>query len=97
MALVLGATLMLTERNCYCKPDDSSCGSCERCGIAGHTRHYPGPVPYTGSWCDDCYAKLGTFRHDFWQWARIYVVPLLLLGIIVLTIFSLVRAIGDFR
>ncbi len=31
------------------------CGICEFCGDFGHLRHYPGPVPATGSWCDVCY------------------------------------------
>ena len=35
------------------------CGKCERCGKAGHMRHYPGPVPYTGAWCDRCYRIVG--------------------------------------
>ena len=38
------------------------CGMCERCGIPGHTRHFPGPVPYTGSWCDRCYKVVA------WTW-----------------------------
>ena len=28
------------------------CGLCETCGRPGHTRHFPGAVPYTGPWCD---------------------------------------------
>jgi hypothetical protein len=56
------------ERNCYCGLWDTNpamyeergyplgfCGKCERCGAPGHTRHFPGPVPYTGAWCDRCY------------------------------------------
>ena len=35
------------------------CGICDNCKKPGHTRHYPGPVPYTGSWCDSCYLKEG--------------------------------------
>ncbi len=46
-------------RNCYCRPGDASCGTCERCGAPGHTRHFPGPVPSTGSWCDRCYRIVG--------------------------------------
>lgn len=59
------------ERNCYCDlwdkdPDflrkegipSGYCGKCERCGAPGHTRHYPGPVPCTGSWCDKCFRVL---------------------------------------
>ena len=56
------------QRNCYCriwatKPSIHSerglppgfCGHCVRCGAMGHARHYPGPIPYTGAWCDRCY------------------------------------------
>ena len=63
------------ERNCYCGIWDKDpamyegkgyprgyCGVCDRCGIPGHTRHFPGPVPYTGSWCDRCYRILA------WTW-----------------------------
>lgn len=59
------------ERNCYCdlwqtSPDflrkegvpPGFCGRCDRCGAPGHTRHYPGPVPVTGAWCDECYRRL---------------------------------------
>ena len=55
------------ERKCYCglwetDPDhfrkegipEGYCGICERCGKPGHTQHFPGPVPYTGAWCDRC-------------------------------------------
>ena len=31
------------------------CATCEFCGDFGHASHYPGPLPYTGSWCDVCY------------------------------------------
>ena len=57
-------------RNCYCgvwdkKPElyreygypEGFCGFCEVCKKPGHARHYPGPVPYTGAWCDECYQK----------------------------------------
>lgn len=61
------------ERSCYCDGLDSEfrrthnlpdgyCGLCERCGQPGHTRHYPGPMPYTGAWCDRCYRILA------WTW-----------------------------
>ncbi len=59
------------ERNCYCGLWDKDpatyekqgyplgyCGICERCGVPGHLRHFPGPVPYTGAWCDKCYLIL---------------------------------------
>ena len=63
------------DRNCYCGVWDKDpityesqgyplgyCGVCERCGVPGHTRHFPGPVPYTGAWCDRCY------RVVKWTW-----------------------------
>ena len=63
------------ERGCYCGVRDRNpaayeklgyplgfCGICERCGVPGHTRHFPGPVPYTGAWCDRCYRILA------WTW-----------------------------
>ena len=46
-------------RGCYCGPGDEFCGTCERCGRPGHTRHFPGPLPYTGAWCDRCYRIVG--------------------------------------
>lgn len=58
-------------RGCYCglwdtKPEalreqglpEGFCGHCEKCGKPGHTRHFPGAVPYTGSWCDKHYLRL---------------------------------------
>lgn len=56
------------KRNCYCNLWEKSpvtleqqgiphgyCGICEKCGKPGHLRHFPGPVPYTGGWCDRHY------------------------------------------
>jgi len=67
-ALKMGTTM--NNRNCYCPDSEPQaawllkakipygfCGVCDNCGQLGHTRHYPGPVPYTGSWCDVCYEK----------------------------------------
>jgi len=55
----------MKKKNCYCNQRDSNpeilkpgnipkgyCGLCEICGKPGHIRHFPGPVPYTGAWCD---------------------------------------------
>ena len=66
------------ERGCHCgrwltdpeamrvrRYPEGFCGICERCGEPGHTRHYPGPVPYTGALCDRCYrvmARTWPFR-----------------------------------
>ncbi len=33
------------------------CGMCA-CGAPGHVRQYPGPVPVSSAWCDDCYSSL---------------------------------------
>ena len=58
-------------RGCYCGLWDKEpgflreqglpegfCGKCETCGKPGHTQHFPGPVPYTGSWCESHYRRL---------------------------------------
>ena len=58
-------------RDCYCDLWNSNpaslerrgvprgfCGHCERCGQPGHTRHFPGAVPYTGAWCDRHYRRI---------------------------------------
>ena len=63
------------KRMCYCDSLDSEwkaargyapgfCGVCERCGKPGHTQHFPGPVPYTGAWCDRC-VKIVAFTWIF--------------------------------
>ena len=46
------------SRLCYCAEGETTCGTCEVCGAPGHTRHYPGARPYTGSWCDACYRRV---------------------------------------
>jgi uncharacterized membrane protein len=59
-------------RVCYCgslspaylqehKIPEGFCGICERCGQPGHTQHFPGPVPYTGAWCDACLPKVAFY------------------------------------
>ena len=45
-------------RKCYCQPGASHCGKCQVCGRPGHVCHFPGPLPYTGAWCDAHYAIL---------------------------------------
>lgn len=53
------------ERNCLCSlwltnPEWMAaegyprglCAFCDVCGQPGHTRHFPGRAPFTGSWCD---------------------------------------------
>jgi hypothetical protein len=67
------ATNRSNPRHCYCHATnaedrrargipDGFCGICERCGQPGHTQHFPGPVPYTGAWCDRC------VRIVAWTW-----------------------------
>jgi hypothetical protein len=79
-----------SNRGCYCGALDKEfldknnipegyCGICERCGKPGHTRHYPGSVPYTGSWCDKCFKTEG-----YLYWAKLV---LIWIGIPVLIIF----------
>jgi hypothetical protein len=34
------------------------CGKCDVCGRQGHTRPFPGPVAYTGAWCNYHYNML---------------------------------------
>jgi hypothetical protein len=76
-------------RGCYCGAWDTEpgtykqlgyeigfCGACARCGSPGHTRHHPGPVPYTGAWCDRCFRILAwTWPFRSWRgWGLILVV-----------------------
>jgi hypothetical protein len=62
------------ERNCYCSLWEKSpktledqgvprgyCGMCMVCGKPGHTRHFPGAVPFTGAWCDKHYRRILLF------------------------------------
>ena len=86
----------MNERGCYCdtlweknpefleKQDISRgfCGICERCRQPGHTRHFPGAVPYTGAWCDQCYNVVGV-RH--------YIIRLAWLLFLVIGILWLIR------
>ena len=61
----------MNERGCYCSLWSTNptglesrgvprgyCGHCQTCGEPGHTRHFPGATPYTGSWCDKHYRRL---------------------------------------
>ena len=81
------------ERGCYCDlwEQDSAhleqqgvprgfCGLCATCGEPGHTRHHPGAVPFTDSWCD--------YHYKLTQWTHPAAIPgrliwLTLTGIIV--------------
>ena len=67
------------ERGCYCglwEKDPAYlesqgiprgyCGKCQSCGKPGHTMHFPGMVPYTGSWCDSHYRLLAVVHPLGW-------------------------------
>jgi hypothetical protein len=48
---------------------DGYCGICggvdeQGCGKPGHVRPYPGPVPCTGCWCDECYEREGQLYQE---------------------------------
>ena len=70
------------EPECDCGTSDSAvsspctdglpagyCGWCAICGRPGHTRHFPGPVPVTGAWCDLHYRML-RWLHPQGQYGR---------------------------
>ena len=42
---------------CHCGEGARFCGECD-CGAPGHTQHFPGAVPFTGGWCDDCAVEI---------------------------------------
>lgn len=59
---------ILLLRMCYCPKQgqdrsafeargipEGFCGKCDICGEPGHVCHYPGPLPFTGCWCDKHY------------------------------------------
>lgn len=82
---------------CYCDSLDAEwkakqgyaegfCGVCERCGAPGHTQHFPGPVPYTGAWCDRC-VKIVAYTWVFRN-------PVFILALIGLCIVLIVRLIN---
>jgi len=78
---------MTDNRDCYCGSlsdeflrkegvPEGFCGICERCGRPGHTQHFPGPVPYTGAWCDRCVKIVPLF---YWLKTGLFVsIPLLM-------------------
>jgi hypothetical protein len=39
---------------CYCLPGQDQCGGDCTCGAPAHQQHFPGPLPFTAAWCDDC-------------------------------------------
>jgi len=83
------------ERNCYCALWEKSpktledqgvprgyCGICMVCGGPGHTRHFPGAVPFTGAWCDKHYRRTLLFDPrgaiGFYLWLGFFILSMLL-------------------
>lgn len=58
------------ERGCRCGAEstpstdgppgvpEGHCGWCEVCGRPGHNRHFPGVLPFRGTWCDRHYRRI---------------------------------------
>jgi len=59
------------------------CGTCEECNEPGHIQHFPGPVPYTGAWCDKCVIIVEK-RHK--TQSKIIIALLIISGLILITI-----------
>lgn len=57
------------------------CGFCETCGKPGHTRHFPGTVPYTGCWCDSHHLRI-SILHPLGHWGRWVYSALLVVGLV---------------
>lgn len=57
------------------------CGHCEVCGEPGHTRHFPGASPSTGTWCARHYRRLAWLHPMGWYGRRVYLVAIV--GVIV--------------
>lgn len=54
------------ERGCLCPAAEAGaaetfCGTCQVCGNPGHTRHFPGALPYSGAWCDAHFNRVKWF------------------------------------
>lgn len=88
----------MKSRKCYCGRWDplalreqgvpeGFCGLCETCGSPGHTRHFPGALAYTGSWCDRHYQRLSLF-HPRAGGAVILVVVAVVVGVAVSFLFG---------
>mgnify|MGYP003456742748 CR=1 FL=1 len=84
----------MNERGCYCSLWEKNpaylesegiphgyCGLCDKCGQPGHTRHFPGAVHFTGSWCDYHYRVLSIIHPLGSFGVLLYGVGLLAMGI----------------
>lgn len=79
------ATIDSKERSARGVPD-GYCGICSICGKPGHIQHFPGPIPYTGIWCDHC-VKILYFKRKV-KAVLTYGIIGAVLGYILLVIFS---------
>lgn len=59
------------------------CGLCQKCDRPGHTRHFPGFAPYTGTWCKRHY-RLAMILHPLGSLGMLlYFFFILTIGIII--------------
>jgi len=85
-----------TIKDCYCDLWDKNpdvlekqgvprgyCGLCQLCGKPGHTRHFPGAVPYTGTWCEWHYWRLMLFHPCSAIGYCVWLTALAIVGIII--------------
>ena len=79
-------SVLINERVCYCGLWEKDpkfyesrgvprgyCGFCIKCGKPGHTRHFPGAVPFTGCWCDFHYRLISLIHPLGFPGTLIYV------------------------
>jgi len=84
------------KQDCYCDSLNDQylkensipkgfCGICEICKKPGHTQHFPGAVPYTGAWCNECLqivAKNHKIRSVIFMALFLLVISLIIGGVI---------------
>lgn len=63
------------------------CGHCEYCGRPGHTRHFPGTLPTTGTWCDNHYRRVLWLHPMGHCGLRIYVAMILVAAAIIALVY----------
>ena len=89
------------QRDCYCGLDGSTgtstatsdvppgiCGRCDVCGHPGHIRHFPGPAPVTGTWCD-IHFRRAAWPHPLGHYGRwLYTGAVLALALIAIALMA---------
>lgn len=93
-------TVGMNNRGCYCDiwekdPEffrkqgipEGFCGFCDTCKKPGHTRHFPGSSPYTGTWCDFHYRMIGLI-HPLGIYGTFFWAAIVILLIVVWKILS---------